>query len=550
MDRTGKENSMFNKLSEGAQPPAYPDFDAMWTRIESSLPGPEFRRLPVSLRSFRKRRLNKTLIGILAAVMLAGPTVLAAISYNWTDYLYVNGGIRSALMQGLGQPIEQTVTVNGTSLTLHTAVVDETRTVLLFSIKGKGMKPASIPRFSKMQIMDGSGEAVEGVQRMMWDESNQVWLGYFEAEWTPGTLQADVTFIAERLQFFAEAEHELAVDLKDTRTQELVIGQDGLERLRVKSFDQVEQFLVDWSIFFDQPEAKSWAHPRIAVFHDGIEVQQLSGGTFGKPGEQGDYTGKQYYKSGDLQNHSAAYKLMYTKKEREISKEWSFKLQLDKSLMQSGTVKTPLHIPVESRAGRMVVEEMIVTPTRIRIYASHAAYAALPYMKRQLEVNGTILRGNNYSQETPERTFFQYEIPPNLRITGDTPISWLMHHEVVRHKGAGEPIHLKDITGEKKTVMSSIGGFEVQWTYYKQDGHLYVQSESVDSRFGGINQTYQIIESGKRIIGEPITTNFLGDGNNRAIDRYADYKGTDADIYMFFYTVDYPESEMRVDLRK
>ncbi|MNC60282.1 hypothetical protein D3C75_1101510 [compost metagenome] len=77
---------------------------------------------------------------------------------------------------------------------------------------------------------------------------------------------------------------------------------------------------------------------------------------------------------------------------------------------------------------------------------------------------------------------------------------------------------------------------------------LYVETESEDARFGGVNQTH--INLGKdRIIGRPVTINFTGDGNNRAIDVYKDFQGTEATIYMFYYTTDEPERETRVQLQ-
>lgn len=92
------------------------------------------------------------------------------------------------------------------------------------------------------------------------------------------------------------------------------------------------------------------------------------------------------------------------------------------------------------------------------------------------------------------------------------------------------------------------GGYPVKWTYYKLGKDLYVETESEDSRFGGVNQTYT--GTGKeRILGKPLTVNFSGDGNNKAVDVYRDFKDNEASIYMFYYTTDEPDKETRVQLQ-
>ncbi|MNW62138.1 hypothetical protein D3C74_402500 [compost metagenome] len=81
-----------------------------------------------------------------------------------------------------------------------------------------------------------------------------------------------------------------------------------------------------------------------------------------------------------------------------------------------------------------------------------------------------------------------------------------------------------------------------------QGSDLFVETQSDDTRFGGVNQTH--INLGKeRILGKPLTTNFDGDGNNKAIDVYKNFRGTEASIYMFYYTTDAPEKETRVQLQ-
>jgi hypothetical protein len=118
----------------------------------------------------------------------------------------------------------------------------------------------------------------------------------------------------------------------------------------------------------------------------------------------------------------------------------------------------------------------------------------------------------------------------------------------VEHKDAKEPVKLKSISEEEKTMTTQVGGYSVKWTYYKRDGDLYVQSECSDTSFGGINQTY-IGKGMDGKVGKPVTTNFSGDGNNKAIDLYKNYTGNDAEIYIFWYYTENPNKQVRVELK-
>lgn len=525
----------------------YPDFAAMWKRLEPGLPGPDDKLLPVGKVAPKRRRLRKTaVISILSAALAATP-VVAAISYNWDSLLSYRSGIQSALQQGLGQSIEKSVTHDGAKLTVHTAIVDDNRTVLLYSLS----TPDGVPNnlyFAGMQLKDSQGRIIEGKHAQRWDEATKSWTGYFETEWTPEHLEADVQFTAERLQAFSWAERRIDVRPFDGQSQSFEIGQDGMARLTVKPIIQGDRVTLASSVVFNQPEAQSWANPRIGVFKGEATVREVGVGVFGKPGEQGEYTGQQQFAAADLQDPSVSYKLLYTREDRRIDKTWTFDLHLDKKRMLSGSVKRSLNVPIEHPDGRMVLKELTVTPTQIRIKAVHEPYLRFPFVNYALEVNGTAVEvGSQQGEEAPEETTFRFEIPAGLRVTEQTPLTFIAKHEVREHKDAKDPIRLTEIGEARKTITTQVGNYTVRWTYYMQDGNLYIQSECDDPSFGGVNQTY-MLAGGKTIPGKKAITNFSGVGNNMSVDRYANFAGSEAEIYMFWYYTEDPAKELKVGL--
>ncbi|UUZ90156.1 DUF4179 domain-containing protein [Paenibacillus sp. P25] len=487
-----KAEQTFAKFIKEENPIEYPDFDAMWKRLEPRLPGPGDQSLPVDRNAPKRRRLRKAAaISILSAVLVATP-VVAAISYNWDQILSYRSGIQSALQQGLGQRIEQSVTHEGAKLTVHTAIVDDNRTVLLYSLSTQDGSPGGL-YFAKMQMKDSQGRIIEGRHEQTWDQASGSWTGYFETEWTPDRLEAEVQLTAEKLQAFSPAERKLDVHPFDGKSQSFDIGQDGMDRLTLQSFIQGDRVTLSSSVVFNQPEAQGWTYPRIGVFKGETPVQEAGTGVFGKPGEHGEYTGQQQFAASDLQDPSVNYKPLYTREDRRIDKAWTFNLHLDKKQMLSGTVKRSLNVPAQHPDGRMVLKEMIITPTQIRIKASHEKYLRFPFLNYALEVNGTVFRGGiQYGEGSPEETTFRFEVPPGQKITEQTPITFIASHEVREHRDAKDPIRLTGISEDKKTMTTRVGGYTVRWTYYKQDGNLYIQSECDDPSFGGVNQTYML----------------------------------------------------------
>ncbi|MFC6231083.1 DUF4179 domain-containing protein [Paenibacillus allorhizosphaerae] len=544
-----KEEQTFSRLINEDKQLEYPDFDAMWNRLEKTLPGPGDKLQPVDMNAPKRRRLRKAaVISILSAVLVATP-VVAAISYNWDQILSYRSGIQSALQQGLGQSIEKSVTQDGAKLTVHTAIVDDNRTVLLYSLKTDGGSEKDSLYFAKMQLTDSKGNVIEGRHSQSWDQANKAWTGYFETEWTPEGQEADVRFTAQKLQSFSSVQRDIAFRPFENKSQLFDIQQDGIGKLTLQPFIQGDKVMFASAVAFSDADAQAWSHPRIGVFKGDTLVKDAASGVFGKPGEHGEYTGQQHFAVSDLQEPTVKYKLLYTREDRRIDKTWTYDLHLDKKQMLSGTIKRNLNIPIAHAEKQMVLKEMIVTPTQIRIKASHEKYLRFPFVNYALEVNGKVLNGGIwYGGDNREETTFRFELPPGLQVTEQTQMTLIAKYEVLEHRDAKEPIRLKGITEQKQTSTTQVGGYDVKWTYYKQDGNLYVQSESADPSFGGINQTY--MGTGKSsIVGRRVSANMYGDGNNQSIDMYPNFTGTDAELYIFWYYTDNPSKELRVDVK-
>ncbi|WP_044876529.1 DUF4179 domain-containing protein [Paenibacillus sp. IHBB 10380] len=531
----------------------YPDFDAMWGNIQND----RYHSEGDAVRATQLRtrfKFRKAVITTSVAVLILATPVYAALHVEWSEILSGRSGVQSALKQGLGQVLEKSVTHDGVILTLHTAIVDDNRTVILYSLD-LGDDPSKLWQFSNMTLQDEKGVVIEGrYSSQKWDEQNKRFTGYFETEWTPDGEEARVQFTASNLQFLSNVERDILFNPLDDSVQTFDIKQDGIEKVSVQSFVQDKNTaMISSSVTYNQSEVKAWAYPWIEVKKGDKTIYDLGDGVYGTPGEQGEYVSQQFYRLSDLKKEAITYQLDYTREEKRLNKQWNFDLVLNKTQMLTGTFKRNIDIPLNYGVKGAVLKEMVVTPTQVNIKVSHKdKYLRLPYAKYALDVNGTLLDGGVWFDSSdegtqPNETSFRFELPSEVRITEDTPVTWVQRYEVITHSGGTDPIQLQDIKEEKKSTVTKVDGYAVKWTYYTKDGNLYVESESSDRNFGGVNQTYRLVE-GKRNYGKPLTANFSGDGKNKSIDIYKDFEGIDAEVYIWKYDIEDPNKVEKIEI--
>ncbi|AIQ13988.1 DUF4179 domain-containing protein [Paenibacillus durus] len=545
------EDELRLRLNDDAQVP-YPDFGAMWERIEKTVPaGPEISGT-LTPAFVRKRKVKRIAAAATLGALLVAAPVYAAIHYDLGYLLNGKSGIQAALEQNMGQTLEQSVTREGITMTLRTAIVDDNRTVILYTLNAGFRPPEEFWNFKGFSLRDAEGKPIEAeVSNLLrWDAPNQRYYGILETDWTP-SHNTRVQLVAEELRKYSQQEQEINLNPASKEPQSFNIGREGMQKIKIQPFTQgTDKMMFASTVTFDRPEVKSWAFPQIVAYRDGTEVRPLPGGTFGTPDGNGNYSSQQYFDPKDIPAGKTVFKLQYTRIDHTVDGPWTFDLQLSKKQMQSGTIQTALNLPLEAGDSVNMLEKMVITPTQIRlVIRTLEKYQEIPYKRYSLEVGGRTLEGPRYySIEDPYRISLRIERPLDLKVSKDTPIVFVGKYKVTVHEDKQMSFQLTGISGKKRTLDTTIGGYPVTWTYYKQGADLYVETGSEDARFGGINQTY-IMQGKERLLGKQLTANFTGDGNNKAIDVYKNFKGTEAEIHMFYYTIDDPEKETRVTLQ-
>ncbi|MEC0139752.1 DUF4179 domain-containing protein [Paenibacillus macerans] len=528
----------------------YPDFERMWSSIRQD----ELRMAAGGEAAIpRPRSRKRTAIAVSLSVALIATPVYAAVTYDWSNLLSYRAGIQTALEQGLGQTIEQSVTQDGITFTLHTAFTDENRTFLLYSLDPGPARKGKAISFENIGLRDGGGRVIEGNNSYHWNEELKVYQGYFETDWVLNEREADVEFFVENIRFIGDGSQAIDFRPDRTETQTFNIQKDGVGTVTLQSFEQAEgQVLLKSVISFTDPWLQNNSWVRIeAVNAKGERLRESKPSVFGTPEASGEYSNQQIFSAADLRAEGTSFQLKYDRTLGTAAGTWSLRTALSKKQLERSSFKDQLNIPLKEVPGGTKIAEMIVTPTQVRLVLTHEEkYAGVPYTEYQLDVGGKLLEGGLWPvSNEPAQTELRFEMAGlTPEALANEPITLIAKHRVDEHKGDNQPIRLTGISTKRQTASSSIAGYPITWTYYMKDGNLYVESRSSDPAFGGVNQTYYL-DGGERNYGKSALIRMLGDEGNENIDVYENFNKTEQDIYIYNYTTNQPEDELRVQVK-
>ncbi|MCM3782015.1 DUF4179 domain-containing protein [Neobacillus mesonae] len=525
----------------------YPDFEKMYNSIQTG----ELRVISeVNNRSQRRKTKAAIVLGVSVAIM-ATP-VYAAFQYDWSDVLSNKSGIESALQAGYGQPIEQSVTADGVTLTVHTAFVDDNRTVLLYTVKPEMETEKQEIRYDQIVLKDSNGTPIEGRYYQKWNAGQGVFQGYFETDWVMEENQSDLQFSITDVLYLEDLQEEISLNPKDVSTQQFNIQKNGIDTVEVQSFKYDEgKIMINSNVAFSDSgiQEQSWAG--ITAYDQEREIiKETESSVYGTEGVSGDYSSRQIFNEQQFRE-GESFTFTYTHEKARTEGTWNLDLSLSRQQMETGTYKKEVDIPLHSLPEEANISGIVVTPTQIRVTIDHEEdYFRLPYRTYQLEVDGKVMDGYVSVDGTidPNQTELRFEQSDTLLMDvnslADKPMILIAKNRVDEHEGSKASIRLTDISTEPKTITSDYEGFPINWTYYIKDDNLYVESDSPDNAFGGINQTY-FLDGEKR---HYLVPQFFSDSENKHMDVYKDFQGTDLDLYVWNYTTIVQDDELRLSL--
>ena len=505
-------------------------------------------------RRVKPVRGRKAAVVVGLSVALLATPVYAAISYDWTGVLSSKTGVQSALNKGLGQNIDQSVTKNGVTLTVHTAFTDENRTLLLYTLDPGETRKGKDVSYESIGLKDSTGNPIEGHYTQKWNPQLGVFQGYFESDWVVAGSMADVEFVIKDIRYNDDGVEPIAFDPNNSNKQEFPIQKDGIGTVTVQSFDQSDgKVLLKSAVKFTDPELKVSPWVGIQASNDKKElIKEVESPSYGSQGASGEYNSNQIFDESQLMGKGNHYAIAYDREVARVDGEWGLNVTLSKKQLESGTFKERLNIPLKQLSGGTEISEMIVSPTQIRLILNHEEkYARVPYLDYQLDVGGTLLDGGIWVENNnPNDTEIRFEMSPlAFASIANKPITMIAKNRLDEHAGNKTPVRLTDISSKPKSITMNYDKYPVTWTYYTKDNNLYVESQSSDSSFGGVNQTYYL-EGTEKNYGNPIGIGINYLESNKYMDVYENFIGGELEIYVSNYMTEKPDDELRVELTK
>ncbi|MBL3730993.1 DUF4179 domain-containing protein [Lysinibacillus sp. HST-98] len=521
----------------------YPDFEQMWNSIQQD----ELKMVDEPIEVLPRKRKRFVLVAGLAVALMATP-VYAALNYDWSTILSYRAGIQSALDQGLGQTIEQSVTKDGFTLTVHTAFIDDNRTFLLYSLKPDASWDGEDIGFEHTRLKDSKGNFIEGNYTHSWNEELGTFQGYFETDWVAEGQMTDVELMMENIQFISDKKYSIDYNPNDLTTQVFPIQKDGVDTVSIQSFAQDEgKILLKTAVTLTDLKVRNTGIFIEAInnTNDAIETGKRS--FMGKQGAKGEYFSQQLFESEALQEEGTKFQISYNRILETKESTWNMELNLSKKQLENTSFKKVLDIPIDNVPGGTKIHEMTVTPTQVRLILTQEKYETFPYMDYQLDVGGTLLTGYISGEDgNPNETELRFEITGlNAASLENQPLTFVAKNRVEGLYGDDNSIQLTNISAKPQSVTSNIAGYPISWTYYMKDNNLYVESLSPDSGFAGVNQTYYL-EDKEKIYGTPEFMGILE--NNKRMDVYENFDKKELEILIYKYLTNKPNDELRIPL--
>ncbi|WHP40862.1 DUF4179 domain-containing protein [Lysinibacillus boronitolerans] len=521
----------------------YPDFEQMWNSIQQD----ELKMVDEPIEVLPRKRKRFVLVAGLAVALMATP-VYAALNYDWSTILSYRAGIQSALDQGLGQTIEQSVTKDGFTLTVHTAFIDDNRTFLLYSLKPDASWDGEDIGFEHTRLKDSKGNFIEGNYTHSWNEELGTFQGYFETDWVAEGQMTDVELMMENIQFISDKKYSIDYNPNDLTTQVFPIQKDGVDTVSIQSFAQDEgKILLKTAVTLTDLKVRNTGIFIEAINNTNHSIETGKRSFMGKQGAKGEYFSQQLFESEALQEEGTKFQISYNRILETKESTWNMQLNLSKKQLENTSFKKVLDIPIDNVPGGTKIHEMTVTPTQVRLILTQEKYETFPYMDYQLDVGGTLLTGYISGEDgNPNETELRFEITGlNAASLENQSLTFVAKNRVEGLYGDDNSIQLTNISAKPQSVTSNIAGYPISWTYYIKDNNLYVESLSPDPGFAGVNQTYYL-EGKEKIYGTPEFMGILE--NNKRMDVYENFDKKELEILIYKYLTNKPNDELRIPL--
>ncbi|MEF3303747.1 DUF4179 domain-containing protein [Paenibacillus sp. GYB003] len=551
MSRSRKPDEQLFDLIRGNRP-KLPDFETMWERIERqvAVKGDASHRMRRSSRT-RKRRILPIVVA--ASLLLAATPVVAGYSFEWSDVLG-RIGIRTAMEQGFGQRIDQTISSEGTTMQLYGAVADDKRLNVLFTLDVPGLPSDGILEFERSTLQYESGEQIPLLGIFRRDEQDIGKLrGFFEANYGAGGKKQQLKLDVSNLIVYGY--RHSALDWKPDQLDKASADfpQQPFSRIEIESVMSKDDIVtIKYRIRASGKESVR-SDPHLTL-HSGKETVKPTYSAV-LPSERDDTIVQQTtYRIAPEEWSRISFGFAFLEKTRVIPGHWVASFEFDGRKAAQATYIRRLEADKAVNDSDMELRRLVVTPMSIRLYfddkwKKQAGTSTVHYENAYLELGGHRIRGYLQAKQNGDR-YLEFESPEWYKDWSKVPMKLMLSDAKIGVLAAkDEFIQLTNPSEHPQTVQTTLSGLPVSFTYFKKDGKLVVQSESPSPSFGGITQSFLQVNGG-RAYPEMNPTPPGGNGFNRKVETYKNVPDGDLLLNPNSYVLLEPERSEQVQLQE
>lgn len=533
-----------------------PDYDSMWNRIEKRLADQNETGQSSGRRIARHKK--KVIVAAASVYVLAALPVMAAVNGGW-DSLWNGRSSTIAIEQGYGNRLDLTVTSGGIPFTLNGVATDDQRMNMLLTMNLPGVPEYDAIEFRTSELSEGSG-GMEPVQVQLHYNADQDRLyGLASVQNTLGEEKKSYRLSLEDLVFYQYRNFPL--DLIPADSQGKVAALSGLPVDSVKITSVIRQgniFTVQYRLAGAENEDTWRADPQLVLTSGGEVIPSKSAAIY--PSEDPNVIERQItyeIADSDLEQSRFAFSVLEESGKKEGS--WSFDFEADGKKAAQGVYATKLNPADAANDSVMKFTELVITPLEVRLMyedKSHFPKVDTPsiyYNSVKLVLDDQeVDSGTGYYHMTEDgRAYRRFEFPNwyEKKNWGNVPMKVILSGKKAVMRA--EDDHLLTLTqpaADIKTLQTELNGAVVEFTYRKEGRDLIVESSSDNSSFGGIGQSYLLV-NGERKIAEMKPTPPGGNGTNRKVERFVNVPEGDLELNPFWYSWLDPAASVELTIR-
>jgi len=491
-----------NQYSNKEKNISHLDYDLMWTTIEK-----EAHKRRVNLKSSQKptgyRAKAIPMSIIFTFFLLVAIPVFASMTIDWDR---IGGrGVASAINNGIGQQYDLRSSSSGVTMNLNGVVTDGEKMKMLISLDTSiDLSPYSEFATEENTIIGESDARANVYGYLGHDPDSQKLIGIYETADTLKGGTKEFTFEAKNLILYRD--RDIFLKSNQHTGKSMVTGVSQFPAIHIESVRHADnQTVIRYKVEVASSDLES-VNPRLRV-HTGAQVVDAIPTIL--PNEEKGLLIEQVFDISEADWANANLHFNYVEAAKRLTGVWKFDFVANGKKASEAIYTKKLYTNPEfhEKTG-VTLDQLVITPLNLQILIDEeGSYSEgiVQYKSIQMIIDDKTITGvqtTKGGRSENNQHLFHFESPEWYQNWSDVPMKLILKDAVVEKRDTSKNwITLNNPEEQKQHSQLNVDGYEIQFTYYTDEGNLIVESQSNSPGFKGVNQTMLRI-NGKEVVPE------------------------------------------------